>query len=49
MSEAELYWEALRKKWPHPTPSYNELDPMEQIMLVKSINILLQVLNNRRA
>lgn len=49
MSEVEQYWEALRKKWSHPTPSYNELDPMEQMMLVQSINILLQILNNRRA
>lgn len=49
MSDVEQYWEALRKKWPHPTPSYQQLDPMEQMMLIQSINILLQILNNRRA
>jgi hypothetical protein len=49
MSDVERYWEAIRKKWPTPTPSYRELDPMEQMMLVQSINIVLQILNNRRA
>jgi len=48
MSEVEKYCEAIRKKWPTPTPSYHHLDPMEQMMLVQSINILLQILNNRR-
>lgn len=48
MSEVEQLWEALRKKWHHPLPSYHQLDPMEQMMLVQSINILLQILNNRR-
>jgi hypothetical protein len=48
MSEVEQYWEAIRKKWSCPLPSYHQLDPMEQMMLVQSINILLQVLNNRR-
>jgi len=49
MSDVEQYWEAIRKKWPAPTPSYHQLYPMEQMMLVQSINILLQILNNRRA
>lgn len=49
MSDVEKYWEAIRKKWPTPTPSYHQLDPMEQMMLVQSINIVLQILNNRRA
>ena len=49
MSDVEQYWEAIRKKWPNPTPSYHQLDPLEQMMLVQSINILLQILNNRRA
>ncbi len=37
MNDVERYWEAIRKKWPTPTPSYHELDPMEQMMLVQSI------------
>ena len=49
MSDVERYWEAIRKKWSHPLPSYQQLDPMEQMMLVQSVNILLQILNNRRA
>jgi hypothetical protein len=48
MSEVEQYWNAITKKWPHPVPSYHQLDPMEQMMLVQSINILLQILNNHR-
>jgi hypothetical protein len=48
MSEVEQYWEAIRKKWSHPLPQYHQLDPMEQAMLVQSINILLQIINNRR-
>jgi hypothetical protein len=48
MSEVEEYWKAIAKKWPHPLPSYHQLDPMEQMMLVQSINILLQILNNHR-
>lgn len=46
MNEVEQYWEAIRKKWPTPQPSYHQLDPMEQMMLVQSINILLQILRN---
>jgi len=46
MSDVEQYWEAIRKRWPHPTPSYQQLDPMEQMMLVQSVNILLQILNS---
>jgi hypothetical protein len=49
MSDVEQYWEAIRKKWPNPLPSYQQLDPIEQAMLVQSINIVLQILNNRRA
>ena len=49
MSDVEQYWEAIKKKWPHPLPSYHQLDPVEQMMLIQSINILLQILNNRRA
>ena len=48
MSEVEQYWEAIAKKWPHPVPSYQQLNQMEQMMLVQSINILLQILNNYR-
>ena len=48
MSEVEQYWEAIRKKWPHPVPSYHQLHPMDQNMLLDSINILLQILNNHR-
>lgn len=46
MSDVERYWEAIRKKWPSPTPSYQQLDPMEQHMLIQSINIVLQLLHN---
>jgi hypothetical protein len=49
MNEVEQYWNAIAKIWPHPVPQYHQLDPMEQMMLVQSINILLQILNNRRA
>jgi hypothetical protein len=48
MNEVERYWEAIRKKWPHPVPNYHQLDPLEQHMLVQSINILLQILNNHK-
>jgi hypothetical protein len=46
MTDVEKFWEAIRKKWPTPQPSFKELGAMEQMMLVQSINIVLQILNN---
>lgn len=46
MSDVEKFWEAIRRKWPTPQPSFHQLDPMEQMMLVQAINIILQILNN---
>ena len=47
MSDVEKYWEAVRGKWPSPLPAFNQLSMQEQMMVIQSINILLQVLNNR--
>ena len=46
MSDVERFWEAIRKKWPTPQPSFHQLDPMEQMMLIDCTNIILQILNN---
>lgn len=46
MSDVERFWEAIRRKWPTPQPSFHQLDPMEQMMLVQAINIILQILSN---
>jgi hypothetical protein len=46
MNDVEEFWNAIIKEWPTPQPSYRQLDPLEQHMLVQSINIILQILNN---
>jgi len=45
MSDVEKFWEALRAKWGAPTRPFNQLDPMEQMMLIQSINQMIQLLN----
>jgi len=44
MSDVERYWNAIRAKWPNPTPEWKDLDPQRQMMIMQSINLLLQVL-----
>lgn len=39
------YWNAIRNKWPHKLPEFQELHPMHQMQVVQSINILLSVIN----
>jgi len=46
MSDVEKYWEAVRGKWPSSLPDFNKLPLQEQMMVIQSINLLLQVLNN---
>jgi hypothetical protein len=45
MSDVEKFWEALRSKWGAPTRSFSQLDPMQQMMLIQSINQMIQLLN----
>ena len=40
------FWNAIIKTWPTPQPTYEQLNPMEQMMLVQAINIVLQILSN---
>lgn len=44
MSYVEKYYEAIRIKY-GSTRKWSELHPQEQMMIVQSINILLDVLN----
>lgn len=46
MTDVEIYYEAIRKKWSHPSKPWHELHPQQQIMVVQSINLLLMVLND---
>jgi hypothetical protein len=45
MSDVEKYWEAIRAKWGGNVPTWNKLEPMDQIRVLQSINEMLQVLN----
>jgi hypothetical protein len=44
MSDVEKYWDAIRAKWPTPQPSWHELDPQKQIMIIQSLNMLIAVM-----
>lgn len=46
MSDVEKYWEAIRAKWPSPVPTWQHLGPQDQMMVLQSINILINILNN---
>ena len=48
MSDIEIYWDAIRKKWPTPQPAFHDLEPIAQSMIIQSVNLLTQVLNIRR-
>ena len=46
MSDVEKYYEAIRIKY-GSTRKWNELHPQEQMLVLQSVNMLLQVLNNQ--
>lgn len=46
MSDVEKYWDAIRKHT-GDTRSWNELHPNLQVMVIQSINMLLQVINTK--
>lgn len=48
MSDVEKFWEALRAKWPEPTPAFNEMHPMHQQQVVYGINLILGVLHEAK-
>lgn len=43
-SEVEIFYDAVRAKWPNPTKPWNELTQMEQIHIIQGINMILSVL-----
>lgn len=46
MTEVELFWASISSKWPaQPQPSWHELPPQAQFMVINAINMLLTVLN----
>lgn len=47
MSEVEQYWKAIAKKF-GDNREFTDLHPNEQMMIIQSINMLLQVLHNGR-
>lgn len=47
MSDVEKYYEAIRKKWPTPTKPWEQLGVNEQLLVMQSINMLLQVLQQQ--
>ena len=47
MSDVEKYWEAVRIKF-GSTRKWSELHPQEQMLVLQSVNMLLQVLNNQQ-
>lgn len=47
MSEVEKFYEAIRSKY-GSSRKWNELHPQEQMLVLQSINMLLQVLNNQK-
>jgi hypothetical protein len=50
MNDVARYWQALSKHWKEKQgvvlPPFEQLNAMEQMMLVQSINIVLQVIDN---
>ncbi len=44
MSDVEKYYERIRQQWPGPTRPWSQLNQMEQMQVVQSINFLLAVL-----
>ena len=46
MSDVEKYWEAIIAKWPSPVVAWHHLGPQDQMMVLQSINILINILNN---
>lgn len=44
MSDVEKFWDALRAKWPHPVPRFNELPVDLQEGVIIGINCILRVL-----
>jgi len=45
MSDIEKYYEAMRKHFPQSRP-WNNLQPQEQMMIVQSFNMTIQVLSH---
>lgn len=45
MSDVELYWQTIANKMGDPR-TWQELSGQEQVMIIQSVNLLLQVLNN---
>jgi hypothetical protein len=43
MSDIEIYWQRIAKAW-GDNRSWNQLHPQEQIFVIQSVNMLLQVL-----
>jgi len=44
MSEVERFWDAIRAKWPQPQPSWHELHPQKQMMIIQALNTMIQVM-----
>jgi hypothetical protein len=44
MSDVERFYEAARVKFPNARP-WNQLNPMEQVQIVQSINMILSVMD----
>lgn len=45
MSDVERFWDAARKHWNSPAPSWHELPPDAQNQVLTGINFILGVLN----
>jgi hypothetical protein len=44
MSDVEKYWEAIRNLCNPKPPAWHELEPVKQMMIVQSINLLLEAI-----
>jgi len=44
MTDVERFWDALRVKWPTPQPSWHELNPHRQMMIMQSLQIMIQTM-----
>jgi len=45
MTDVELFWNALRAKWSGPTVSWHELHPQRQLMIMQSLQLMIQTMS----
>jgi hypothetical protein len=45
MSDVERFYTAVCAKWPSPQPPWNELHPQRQMIIVQSLQLMIQAMS----